>query len=696
MAEPARDTRMLAGIAAAAVALGITQLVAVAFGPHADARTAVGSAVIDLTPGPVKEWAIQNFGTADKLTLSVLVLGVIALVAAVSARWESRRVLLGSAAIVIAGVVGCAAVLSRAGAAAADVVPTVVGTVCGVAVLRLLVSGRFTDAPAQAEGSGSPDRGRRLSLVTLGFVGAGALSGVGGVVLTHLLSSVSGDRTSFVLPRVKLAAPPVPPTVQPRGVALPSFVTSNADFYRIDTALSVPQLARADWQLKIHGMVDREITFHFEDLDRFDVVEKLVTLTCVSNPVGGDLISNASWTGYRIRDLLADAGVHPDADMVLSMSIDGFTAGTPVEALTDDREALLAIGMNGQPLPDCPRLPRPAGRPWAVRLCVGDQMGRGPGVDAVRQGPGVLDAAGLVGARADQDGVANRCAPRRARHRLGTRRLRRCRMGTAPWRAHGRGPHRQCEQAGRLATGRPGRELLQRHLEAVELRLAGRRARPAHHHRAGYRQHGGGADVPAGRPGSRRREWLAHRVVQRQGCLTAVPGWARAAHRRGRRLGRGGRHLRAAGQDRPHRDPAPRRRRRARPHVGRGGGVLAVRRTAAAADRGRLGGAAVVPAAAANRSLTVARRRRRASARSAQVSGKGSQARRAELVGGLFSAATAAEQTFLRRLLGGELRQGALVGVMADAVAKAADVPPPRYAGRRCSAATCPQSRQRR
>jgi DMSO/TMAO reductase YedYZ molybdopterin-dependent catalytic subunit len=346
-----REARMLAGVAAAAVALGVTQLVAVAFGPQADARTAIGSAVIDLTPGPVKEWAIQTFGTADKLFLTVLVLGVIALIAAVTARWETRRVPVGSAAIVAAGILGCAAVLSRAGATWADIVPTVVGTACGVLVLRLLASGRFTDEPGQADTDDSPDRGRRLSLVTLGFLGAGALSGVGGVVLSRLMSSVSSDRDAFSVPQIDAAAPPVPPTVQPKGVALPSFVTSNADFYRIDTALSVPQLSRADWQLKIHGMVDREITYRFEDLARFDVVEKLVTLTCVSNPVGGDLISNAAWTGYRVRDLLAEAGVDSDADMVLSMSIDGFTAGTPVDALTDNRDSLLAVGMNGQPLP---------------------------------------------------------------------------------------------------------------------------------------------------------------------------------------------------------------------------------------------------------------------------------------------------------------------------------------------------------
>jgi DMSO/TMAO reductase YedYZ molybdopterin-dependent catalytic subunit len=351
----ARDKKALAGVAAAAVALGVTQLVAVAFGPEADARTAVGSAVIDLTPGPVKEFAIQTFGTADKLVLSLAVLAVIGVIAAVAGAAESRRVPVGSAAIVLAGIAGCAAVLSRAGATMADVVPTLVGTICGVAVLRLLTSGRFTDEPepadAPADAKDSPDRGRRLSLVTFGLLGAGAVSGVAGVVLSRMLSSVSGDRDAFALPPVDVSAPPVPPTVQPKGVALPSFVTTNADFYRIDTALTVPQLSRADWELRIHGMVDREVTYRFEDLDRFEVVEKLVTLTCVSNPVGGDLIGNASWTGYRVRDLLAEAGVHDDADMALSMSIDGFTAGSPVDALTDNRDSLLAIGMNGQPLP---------------------------------------------------------------------------------------------------------------------------------------------------------------------------------------------------------------------------------------------------------------------------------------------------------------------------------------------------------
>lgn len=356
MVETATRPSPWIGVAAAAVALGVTQLVAVAFGPHADSRNAIGSTVIDLTPGPVKEWAIQSFGTSDKLALSIVVLVVIAVIAAVTAQYEMRRRPVGSIAIVVAGALGCAAVLSRAGATPVDVVPTVVGTVCGVLVLRWLATRRVapSDAPADSPTPAStPDPGRRLSLVTFGLIGVGVVAGVAGSLLNRLNSSVADDRKAFTLPTPRAAAgePVIPPGVQPTGFTQTPFITPNADFYRIDTALSVPQVSRADWRLRIHGMVDREVTLTFDDLQRFDLVDQIVTLTCVSNPVGGDLISNAKWTGYRVRDLLAGVGIHSDADMVLSTSVDGFTAGTPVEALTDQRDALLAIGMNGAPLP---------------------------------------------------------------------------------------------------------------------------------------------------------------------------------------------------------------------------------------------------------------------------------------------------------------------------------------------------------
>jgi DMSO/TMAO reductase YedYZ molybdopterin-dependent catalytic subunit len=352
MASAPSNERMIAGVAAASVSLGIAQLVSIPFGARADARAAIGSVVIDLTPGPIKEWAIQTLGSLDKLFLAVVIIVVIATIAAIGGSLETLRRPVGSAVIAAAGILGCIAVLSRQGATALDTIPTVAGAVCGVVVLRWLTR-RYWPGPGDPEDTpdhNEPDVDRRR-LVMLGLVGLGALSGAAGAVITRLVHSVAADRNTFTLPRPRSTAPSIPAEVQPNGVALPSFITANTDFYRVDTALSVPQLSHADWRLRIHGMVDREATYSFSDLAGFDVVEMVTTLTCVSNPVGGKLISTGVWTGYRVADLLAVARVHADADMVLSTSIDGFTAGTPVEALTDGRDALLAVGLNGQPLP---------------------------------------------------------------------------------------------------------------------------------------------------------------------------------------------------------------------------------------------------------------------------------------------------------------------------------------------------------
>jgi DMSO/TMAO reductase YedYZ molybdopterin-dependent catalytic subunit len=344
MTNNAVGARMAAGFAAAAVSLGVTEFAATFFSPAAEARNAVGTAVINLTPGPVKEWAIQTFGTNDKTFLTVMVLIVILALAAITTIRERSRIPLGSIMIAIFGLLGSLAVLALPGARALDVVPTALGTVAGIAALRLLTAERSTKP-------GEADSTRRRSLLTLGMLGAGALTGLLGSVLTRKRRSVAGDRDTFALAKPASPAPPIPPTVQPDAAGLTQFITDNKDFYRIDTALSVPQLARPDWALRIHGMVDEEVSYTFADLEQFESLERAVTLMCVSNPVGGNLISNAVWTGYRVRDLLQRSGVRPEADMVLSTSVDGFNIGTPLEALTDDRDAMLAIGMNGVPLP---------------------------------------------------------------------------------------------------------------------------------------------------------------------------------------------------------------------------------------------------------------------------------------------------------------------------------------------------------
>src|SRR6202007_1551549 len=151
MAVAPSNEQMIAGVAAASVSLGVAQLVGIPFGARADARTAIGSVAVDLTPGPIKEWAIQTLGSLDKLFVAVAVLVVIAAIAAIAGTLETRRRPLGSAVIAAAGVLGCIAVLSRQGATALDTIPTVAGAACGVAALRLLTR-RFSPGLEDPEG----------------------------------------------------------------------------------------------------------------------------------------------------------------------------------------------------------------------------------------------------------------------------------------------------------------------------------------------------------------------------------------------------------------------------------------------------------------------------------------------------------------------------------------------------------------
>ncbi len=212
---------------------------------------------------------------------------------------------------------------------------------------------RRPDGPT-ADGSLSTGQGgtsRRTFLRTAVVVSvAGALSAAAGSIVTGARSTAAAVR-AIVLPKPFRAAPPVPADAQSPVAGVVDVVTRNADFYRIDTAFSVPQVDPGSWELRVHGLVDREVRLSFDELLASDLVESYVTLTCVSNQVGGRLAGNAKWLGLPVREVLAMAGPQAGADMVLSRSIDGFTASTPIEALTDDRDALLAIGMNGEPLP---------------------------------------------------------------------------------------------------------------------------------------------------------------------------------------------------------------------------------------------------------------------------------------------------------------------------------------------------------
>src|SRR5690625_3210502 len=261
-----------------------------------------------------------------------------------------RRPAAGLAVFAIVGCVGLAGVLSRPEAAVPDAVPTVVGVVVELLGLRRLV-GRSAAAHGRTPALVPGELTRRRVLVQGGALAAvGVLGILVGRVVSGAGEAVRAARAAFVVPSV--AVPVMVPAGADPGVAGQTpYRTPNADFYRIDTALVVPQVDPATWRLRVLGLVEREVEIDIAELLAQPMVEALVTLTCVSNTVGGNLADNAVWTGWPVRELLARAGPLPQADMVLSTSVDGWTAGTPLDVLTDERNSLLAVGMNGQPLP---------------------------------------------------------------------------------------------------------------------------------------------------------------------------------------------------------------------------------------------------------------------------------------------------------------------------------------------------------
>ena len=348
----------VAGLVAVGAGLAVGELGAVLAGPDASPYFAVGSSVVDHTPTVVREWAITTFGTSDKTALFTGMGVIIAVLASVCGVLERRFPLVGSVIIAVFGLVGVIAALARPDASWTAALPSVATAVVAVVVLRWLVGllpkvARDLDTvPPLRSGSYSISGAavsRRFILSAAGI--AVAAAGVG-VVARRLVADAArtvADRASLVLPRPASPAAPLPAGVDLPG-AIP-FVSSNADFYRIDTALQVPNVTTADWSLRIHGMVDNELTISWDELLAMPMVERYTTLTCVSNEIGGDLIGNARWLGVPMKALLDRAGVKPGSTMLLSTSVDGWTCGTPVSAVTDGRDALLAVGMNGQPLP---------------------------------------------------------------------------------------------------------------------------------------------------------------------------------------------------------------------------------------------------------------------------------------------------------------------------------------------------------
>ena len=332
----------------AAVTLAVAHLLAAFLEPGAEPLGAVGDAFIDLTPGWLKDAAIALFGVNDKTALLVGMVIVIAVLAAAAGRLARRAPLAGTGAVLLLGGVSAIAATSRAEATPLAAVPSLVGAVVGAVCLRVLV--RRIDPTAPGGSSATPDR-RSFLMLTAGLTAFAVLAAAAGSVAGTVRRSAAAARDLLILPRPARTAPAVPAGAQSPVAGVVDVVTANQDFYRIDTAFTVPQVDPETWTLRVHGLVENEITMTFAELLDAELVEAWVTLTCVSNPIGGDLAGNARWLGLPVREVLARARPLPGADMVLSRSADGFTASTPLPILTDDRDALLAVGMNGEPLP---------------------------------------------------------------------------------------------------------------------------------------------------------------------------------------------------------------------------------------------------------------------------------------------------------------------------------------------------------
>ncbi|WP_316316495.1 molybdopterin-dependent oxidoreductase [Clavibacter michiganensis] len=366
------------GVVAALAVLAVAEIAAAFVAPAASPVLAVGALVIDLVPAGVKDTVIALFGTGDKVAL-IVVLGVVVLAAAALAGiLQVRRPPLGVVVLALFAGVAVLAATTRAGATGAAAIPTIVGMIAGVFILhrgadRLRDWRDAADRAASASAAVAepvrgiarpaarapltPGAGARVERRTflLMTVVAGVAPVVAGSVargLNAAAARVDDFRRTLVLPRAATPAAAIPATAELGVPGLAPFVTPATDFYRIDTALQVPSVDAASWKLRITGMVEQEVEITFAELLALPLEEHVTTLTCVSNEIGGNLIGNALWLGYPIRLLLERAKPTTGADMVLSTSQDGWTASTPLEALTDpDRASILAVGMNGEPLP---------------------------------------------------------------------------------------------------------------------------------------------------------------------------------------------------------------------------------------------------------------------------------------------------------------------------------------------------------
>jgi DMSO/TMAO reductase YedYZ molybdopterin-dependent catalytic subunit len=352
MSMSGRDVRRaglgaIAGVLAAGTALGVGQFVAGLTGASGSPVVAVGELQIDFTPAWLKNFAISTFGPDDKTVLIGGIVVVLAAFAALTGVAATRRMAYGMAGLAVFAAVGLTAAATRPNATVASLLPTLAATGAAAAVLLALIP--LTAPRVSYEELPGPRR-RSFLAASAATAGVAAAGGLAGRVLAEQ-ASVTSAQKAVRIPRPAVTTQALPPGTDLGIRGLTPFITPNAKFYRVDTALVLPQVDPSSWRLRIHGMVKREIDLTFAELLKRPLIEDYITLCCVSEPVGGPYIGNAKWLGASLAALLREAGIKAGADQLMCTSVDGFTSGTPVQVVMDGRDALLAVAMNGQPLP---------------------------------------------------------------------------------------------------------------------------------------------------------------------------------------------------------------------------------------------------------------------------------------------------------------------------------------------------------
>ncbi|MEV7397495.1 molybdopterin-dependent oxidoreductase [Aeromicrobium sp. NPDC092404] len=312
----------------------------------------VGNRAVDLAPPALKDFAIDQFGTKDKPVLIGGVVVTLALLSIVAGIIGRKRPVVAIAGVAVIGIIAvAAAAVDRTATAsrALTLVPSLLTVAVSLAALVLLL-GTLRRVRARPTGPGTVGFVRRDFLKAA--AGVTALVVIGGVVgKIYGTAAAVASRAGITLPKATTPVAAVPAGTQVDVEGVSRYVTPNRDFYRVDTALRIPDVPAEGWNLRLHGMVDKELNLSFRDLLDMPLTEHRITLTCVSNEVGGPYVGNAVWTGVLVKDLLEQAGVKSGADAIKSTSADQWTAGTPLEAFTDSRNSMVAIGMNGEPLP---------------------------------------------------------------------------------------------------------------------------------------------------------------------------------------------------------------------------------------------------------------------------------------------------------------------------------------------------------